>query len=99
GENRVVVADIGAEQQRLLAVEQHLQVREMAGIREENAVRPAGRCPDVGMAVEHDKAVAMLEGTARPCGGSRPRNVEGDLRNLVDQRRGRVLPKQLEASD
>ena len=66
----------------------------MARVAKENAVRSAGRRADVGMTVEHGEAVTVLEGAAGPCGGSGRRNVERGFRNLLDQRRGRALPKQ-----
>ena len=93
-EDGVVVADIRAQQQRLLAVEQHFQVREIARVAKENAVGPARRCPDIGMAVEHGEAIALLEGAAGPSGGSCSRNVEGSFRNLLDRRCGRDVAKQ-----
>src|SRR5215207_7632696 len=94
GENGVVVADARAQKQQLFAVEQHLQVREMARVAKENAVRSVSRRADVGMAVEHSEAVAVLQGSAGTCGGSGRRNIERGLRNLLEQWRGRVLPKQ-----
>ena len=94
GEDGVVVADVGAQQQRLLAVEQQFQTRQIARVAIEDAVRSAGRRADVAMAVEHDEAVAVLEGAARPRGGSGRWNVERGFRSLLDERRGRVLPRQ-----
>src|SRR4051812_10419521 len=70
----------------------------MTCVGKENTVRPACRRPDIGVAVEHGKAVAMLERVAGPCGGSGCRDVEGSFRNFLDQRRGQALPKQWTAS-
>jgi hypothetical protein len=93
-ENGVVVADARAQQQRLLAVEQHLKVRQMPRVAKENAVRPPGRRPDVGKTVEYGEAITVFEGAAGPGGGAGRRNIEGGFWNLLDQRRGRVLSKQ-----
>ena len=63
----------------------------MPRVAKENAVGPPGRRPDVGIAVEHGEAITVLEGAAGPRGGAGRRNVERGFRNLLDQRRGRVL--------
>jgi hypothetical protein len=76
GENGVVVAEIGAEQQRLHAVDQHLEMRQIAGVEIEEAVRSAMRGADIAVAVEHDEAVAMLHGSPRPRRRFGRRNVE-----------------------
>ena len=83
GENGVVIANAGAQQQQFLAVEQHLQIREMPRVAKENSVHPTGRSSNISMAVEHGKAVTVLEGAAGTCGGSGRRNVERSFRNLL----------------
>src|SRR5512142_250517 len=93
-----IVAQSGAQQQRLSAVEQHFQVREIARVAIENAVGSAGRRPDVCMTVEHGEAIALLERAARPSRGSRTRNVERCFGNLLDRSCDRALAKQREAS-
>src|SRR6478752_973770 len=93
----VVVADVRTQQQGLRAVEQYFEVRQIAGVAKEDAVGPARRCADVGVTVEHGEAVALLEGAAGPCRGSRPGDVERGLRSLLDQRFGRAWAKQSKA--
>jgi hypothetical protein len=46
---RIVIAQVGPEQQRLHAIQQQLQPGKIAGIRVENSVLPAGRDSDVAM--------------------------------------------------
>src|SRR5580704_17042603 len=72
-------------------------MRKMARIAKINAVGSPRRCPDVGVAVEHCEAIALLEGAAGPGGGSCSGNVERSFRNFLDRRYGRILLKQLEA--
>jgi len=91
GERGIVVAQIGAEQQRLHVVEHHLEPGEIAGVGVEQAVRPAGGGADVAMAVEHDKGVVMLERAPRPRRRARHRNVERLLRYLLDHALGGEL--------
>ena len=69
GQGRIVVAQIGAEQQRLEIVEHELEPRKIARVGIKQAVRPAGGGADVAMAVEHDKGVVVLERATRPRGG------------------------------
>ena len=89
----IVVADVRAQQQRLLPVQQHLQVGDVTRVTKENAVRTARRRSDVGMAVEHGEAITMLEGAAGSCGRSRTRNIKRNFGNFLDQRCGRILPE------
>ena len=83
GQRRIVVAQIGAEQQRLDVVEHHLEPGEIARIGVEQAVGPAGRGADVAMAVEHDEGVVVLERAARPRRRARHRNVERRFRDVL----------------
>ncbi|MEY9170404.1 hypothetical protein ABIF15_001636 [Bradyrhizobium elkanii] len=75
-QRRIVVAHVGAEQERLHVLQHHFQPRQVAGVGVEQAVRPAGRGADVAMAVEHDEGVVMLERAPRPRRGPGHRNVE-----------------------
>ncbi len=81
-QGRIVVAQIGAEQQRLKVVEHELQPREVAGVVMEQAVRSAGRRADVTMTVEHDEGVVVLERATRSRRRARHRDIEGLLRDL-----------------
>ena len=64
-EQGVVVAHIGAEQQRLHVVQPQLEVRKKARIGVEQSVRAARGRADVPMAVDHDESVAVLQGAPR----------------------------------
>src|SRR3982751_2066640 len=57
----IVVAEVGAEQQRLNFVQHQFPPGEIAGIDIEQAVRPAGGSTDVAMTVEYDKRIVVLE--------------------------------------
>ncbi|MGY3647952.1 hypothetical protein ACVWW2_003243 [Bradyrhizobium sp. LM4.3] len=82
-QRRVVVAQVGSQQQRLEIVEHELKPRKVARVVMEQAVGPAGRGADVAMAVKHDKGIVVLERTPRPRRRSRHRNIERLLRDLV----------------
>src|SRR4029079_16351599 len=92
-----VSVHVRTQQQGLRAVEQYFEVRQIAGVAKEYPVGPARRCADVGVTVEHGGALALLEGAAGPCRGSRPGDVERGLRSLLDQRFGRAWAKQSKA--
>ena len=83
GQRRIVVAQIGAEQQRLDVVEHHFEPGEIARIGIEQAVGTAGGSADIAMAVEHDEGVVMLERAARPRRRPRHRNIERRFRDLL----------------
>ena len=61
GQRRIVVAQIGAEQQRLDFVEHHLQPGEITRIGVEQTVGPAGGGADIAMAVQHDEGIVVLQ--------------------------------------
>ena len=82
GQRRIVVAQIGAEQQRLDFVEHHLQPGQIARIGVEQAIGPAGRGADIAMAVQHDKGIVVLERAALPRRRARHRNVERRFRDV-----------------
>ena len=84
-QRRIVVAHVGAEQQRLHFVQHQLEPGEIASVGVEQPIGPAGGCADIAMAVEHDKRVVMLERTARPRGRPRHRNVERRFRDRLDR--------------
>ena len=88
-QGRVVVAQIGAEQQRLHVIQHQLQPGEIARIGIEQAVRPAGGSADVAVTVKHDEGVIVLERTPRPRRGARHRNIERLFRNDRIGRAGR----------
>ena len=82
----IVVAQVGAEQQRLGLVQHQFEPRQIARIGIEQSVGATGRSADVAMAVEHDESIVMLEGAARPCGLAGHRNVERRFRDLLRER-------------
>ena len=98
-EERVVIADGRAQQQRLFAVQQQFEVREISRVAKENAVGAPTHRADICIAVEHREAIALLERAARARRGSCARNIEGCFRDLIDQLCGRGMTKQREASD
>ena len=65
-EGGIVVAQIGAEEQRVRGVDQQFQPRQIAGVEMEQAGRAAARRRDVAAAVEHDEGVAVFENARRP---------------------------------
>ncbi len=65
-EGGIVVAQIGAEQERVRGIDQQFEPRQIAGVEMEQAGRAARRCGDIAAAVEHDKAVAVFERARRP---------------------------------
>ena len=76
GEDRIVIADVGAEQQRLLAVEQNLQLRQVTRVVKKQAVGAARRRADIGIAVDDRKTVAVFQRAAGPRRCSGPRYIE-----------------------
>ena len=83
GQRRIVVAQIGAEQQRLHLVEHHFEPGEIARIGIEQAVGPAGGGADIAVAVEHDEGVVVLERAPRPRRRARHRDVERRFRDVL----------------
>ena len=84
-QQRVVVAQVGPEQQRLHAVEQQLEMREETGVAVEQPVGAAGRRADIAVAVEHGEGVVVLERAARPRGRARCWNIERRFRNGIER--------------
>ena len=66
GQNRIVIGDIGAQEQGRHAIEAELEAGEEAGIAMKETVRAIGGGPDISMAIEHGKAIAVLERSLRP---------------------------------
>ena len=58
---QIVVGDIGAQQQGRHAIEAELEAREVARVAMEEAVRTIGGGAYIPVAVEHGKALAVLE--------------------------------------
>ena len=75
-QRRIVVAQIGAEQQRLHLVQHQFEPGEIAGVGIEQAVGPAGGRADIAVAVEHDEGIVVLERTPRPRRRPGHRDVE-----------------------
>ena len=74
GEDGIVVADVGAQQQRLHAVDQQLETREIARVAMENAVGPPADAP----------MSPWLSSTAKqsPCLSVRRGRVEGPVAGM-----------------
>ncbi len=81
---RIIIAQVGAEQQRLDVIQYKFQSGEIAGVGVEQAVRSAGRRADVAMAVQHDEGIVMLERAPWPRRRPGHRDVERLLRNQLD---------------
>src|SRR5689334_237710 len=79
GQRRIVVTQIGAEQQRLNILEHELKLRQITGVGVEQAVRSTRGRTDIAMTIEDDEGVVVLERTPWP--GRRPRH--GDVERLV----------------
>ena len=86
GQQCIVVAHIGAQQQKLSAVELQFEQPEETRVAAIQPVRAAGRGADVAMAVENREAVVVFEIPAWTRRGAGRRNIERHLRNLLDQR-------------
>jgi len=84
GKRRIVVTQVGAEQQRLHILEHELEPRQITRVGIEQAVGSTGRRADVAVAVEHDEGVIMLERAPRPRRGARHRNIEQRFRHGLD---------------
>ena len=75
-EDAVVVGEVRPQEEGLKSVDQQLEMREVAGVAIEQAVRPARRSTDVAVAVEHQEAVVSLHGAPQPRRGLGRRNIE-----------------------
>ena len=64
GQQRIVLAGIGAEQQRLVAVEAQLQLRQIAGVVVIETVGAAAAAGNIAKWIEDDERVAMLQDPA-----------------------------------
>ncbi len=86
-QDRVVVAQVRAEQQQLHAVDQDLEPRHEPRVVAEQPVAAAGRGADVAMRVDQQEGVVVLERSPGP--GRRPGRgyVERRLGNRFDLRR------------
>ena len=84
GKGGIVVAQVGAQQQRVRGIDQQFQPRQIAGVEMEQAGRAAAGRSDVAAVVEHDECVAVFENARRPgrrlLGGG---DVERRLRRLL----------------
>ena len=76
GEDAVVVGKVRPEEERLKSVDQQFEMREVAGVAIEQAVRAARRSADVAVAVEHQEAVVLLHGAPQPSRGLGRRDIE-----------------------
>jgi hypothetical protein len=83
GEDRIVIANVRSQQERTRSIQQQFKARQIARVATENAVRASWLCADVGMAVEHGKAVTVFQSAAWPRGGGGSRDVERSLDDLI----------------
>src|ERR1700722_4182310 len=65
-ENAVVIGKVRPQEEGLNAVDQHLEMRKIARVAFEQAVRTARRSTDVAVAIEHEEAVVMLHSGPQP---------------------------------
>jgi hypothetical protein len=75
----VVVAHTEAQQQRLIAIQRNPQIRKKPGVVVKQAVRSAGGCADVAVAVHHREGVTVFERAAGPRHDSRRGTVKWHL--------------------
>jgi hypothetical protein len=87
GKDGIVVAYIGPEQQRMHAVDQEFQPREIARVGVKYAVCPIGGRADVAMTIKHGEGVTVFEGNAWPARRARCRDVERGLGYGLGSRR------------
>ena len=79
----VVVAQVRAEQQRLLAVHQKFEMRQEARVVVKQPIGVARRGADVAISVHHGEGITVFERPARPGRRSRCRDIERRLGNSV----------------
>src|SRR6185312_1646329 len=84
-QQRVVVAQVGSEQQRLHAVEQQFEMRQETGVAVEQSVGAAGRRADIAVAVEYGEGIVVFERAARPRSRAGRWNVERRFRNGIER--------------
>ena len=65
-QQRIIVLDIGAEQERPLSVDQDAQIGEEAGVLVKEPFRAAAAGGDVAVMVEHGECIVMLERSRPP---------------------------------
>jgi RNA-binding protein YhbY len=75
-EYAVVVGEVRPQEEGLESVDQQLEMREVAGVAIEQAVRPARRSTDVAVAVEYQEAIVSFHGAPQPRRGLGRRNIE-----------------------
>ncbi len=76
GQRRVVVAQIGTEQQRLHVIKLKLKAREITGVGMEQAIGATRRRADIAMTIDHHERVIVFQRATRPRRGGGHRNVE-----------------------
>ena len=86
GQRRIVIAQVGAQQQRLHRIQHQFEAGEITGVGVEQAVRSAGGCADIAVTVEHGECVVMLERAARSRRRPGHRDIERRFRNQFDGR-------------
>ena len=84
---RIVIAQVGPEQQGLHAIQKKLQAGEVTGILVENSICPASGYSDVAIRIEHSEGVAVLQRAPRAHRGTCCRDIEGLLLRGLDNGR------------
>lgn len=82
---RVVVTQIGAEQQELVAIEQQLELPKKSRIATINSIGTAWAGSNIAVAVENREAIVMLQIASRAGRGPGRGDVKRNLRDLFDQ--------------
>ena len=92
GEDRVVVAQVGAEQQGLHVVQQKFEPRQIASVGVEQSVGTSRGRADIAVLVENDEGIVVLQRAPRPRRRAGDRNVEGHFaHHLIDGSTDRLV--------
>ena len=83
-ERRIVVAQVGTEQQRLDVVQHHFELCQIAGIGVKQPVGASRRSTNVAVAIKNDEGVVVLQRAPRARRRPRHRNIERRLCRLLD---------------
>ena len=75
-EDAVVVGEVRPQEEGLKSIDEQLEMREVAGVAIEQAVRPARRSANVAVAIENQKTVAMLHRAPQPRLGLGRRDIK-----------------------
>ncbi len=74
--DRIVVANVGAQQQRLLPIDGQFETRQIPCVVIEDTVGFTQRCTDIAMVIDHRKRIVVLKRAMRARRLRRRRNIE-----------------------